>query len=97
MSKTKAAIVASVAIVAGLAVAIPATAQEGDLNCGDPGTFHNMPVDPNNDPNNLDADDDGIGCEDPSVFDGGTEAPPADTGGTAEPAEPVEEDPDFTG
>jgi hypothetical protein len=97
MSKTKAAIVASVAIVAGLAVAIPATAQEGDLDCGDPGTSHNMPVEIGNDPHGLDDDQDGIGCEDPSAFDGGTEAPPADTGGSAEPAEPVEEEPDFTG
>jgi len=93
MSKRKAAIAASVAIVAGLAVAIPATAQEGDLNCGDPGTFHNMPVDPANDPNNLDADDDGIGCEDAAAFGGAAPEAPAE----APTAEAVEAAPDFTG
>lgn len=47
--------------------ASPAGAQ-GDLDCGDPGTSHNMQVGPD-DPNGLDADDDGVGCEDASVFD----------------------------
>jgi LPXTG-motif cell wall-anchored protein len=40
----------------------PATAQE-DLNCGDPGVGVNIPLDPNNDPNDFDRDGDGIGCE----------------------------------
>ena len=76
------------ALSAMLIGASPSGAQT-DLDCGDPGTSHNMPVDPNNDPNGLDADHDGIGCEDGSVFG---ETPPA-----AAPAEPVVEAPDFTG
>jgi hypothetical protein len=80
--------------------ASPSGAQE-DLDCGDPGTFHNMPVDPNNDPNRLDADGNGIGCEDESVFGGDAEpAPspePAPAPAPAAPAEPVVEAPTFTG
>jgi hypothetical protein len=64
-------------------------APAADLDCGDPGTSHNMPVDPNNDPNRLDADNDGLGCEDPGAFG---DAPPA-----AAPAVPQPGEPDFTG
>ena len=39
-----------------------------DLDCGDPGTFHNMPVPVGNDPHGLDSNGDGIGCEDASKF-----------------------------
>jgi hypothetical protein len=88
-----AAMAAALAVTA--AVNLPASAQEGgDLDCGDPGTSHNMPVDPANDPHGLDADDDGIGCEDPAAFGG-------DSGGgggdEAPAAEPVEGEPSFTG
>lgn len=63
-------LIAAGGIVAAVALflAIPAAAGGDDLNCGDPGTSHNMPIDPNNDPHNLDGDDDGVGCEDPSAF-----------------------------
>jgi hypothetical protein len=86
-------LVIATALGAGLG---PAAAQDGgDLNCGDPGTSHNMPVDPNNDPNNLDANNDGIGCEDASVFGGagGVTSP----SGQTTPAAPVEAQPTFTG
>jgi hypothetical protein len=63
----------------------PAPAQ-ADLDCGDPGTSHNMRVGPG-DPHGLDADDDGIGCEDGSVFE------PA----PAAPAEPQVREPAYTG
>lgn len=63
--------------------------QSADIDCGDPGTSHNMPVGPD-DPHGLDADDDGVGCEDPSVFGGGP-AP------AAAPAEPLPAEPTFTG
>lgn len=49
-----------------------------DLDCGDEGTFHNMPVTPD-DPHGLDADGDGLGCEDASVFPGGSAGTPEDT------------------
>jgi hypothetical protein len=90
-----------------------AGAQGVDLDCGDPGTSHNMPIDPNNDPYRLDDDNDGIGCEDGSVF-GQPPAPqptvtvppapsvtvgptPAPTPPPAPPARPVPGRPDFTG
>jgi hypothetical protein len=82
--------------------AAPSGAQEDDLNCGDPGTSLNMPVPPD-DPHGLDADGDGIGCEDPSAFanSGGSDTttttavtPPA---AAPAPAEPVEMEPSFTG
>lgn len=102
-----AGVVAGVLAAAVLAVGAPASAQEGDLDCGDPGTFHNMPIEIGNDPHGLDADHDGIGCEDPTAFgDGGVptdttalaaDAPAADDGGTAEPATPVQRQPSFTG
>lgn len=83
------------ALVATAAVIVPAAAQEGgDLDCGDPGTSHNMPIDPADDPHGLDADGDGIGCEDPAPF-GGTTEPAADD--PAEPAAPVRRAPSFTG
>lgn len=55
-----------------LLLAGPATAQE-DLDCGDPGVGVNIPLDPNNDPNDFDRDGDGIGCE-TSGADGSTAA-----------------------
>ena len=68
-------------------------AAQADLNCGDPGTFHNMPVPPD-DPNGLDADGNGIGCEDDSVFGGEpttppTDAPPVTEAPAPEPAAPA--------
>jgi hypothetical protein len=80
----------AVSLVLGL-LTVPAGAAGDDddvLNCGDPGTSPNMPIDPANDPNNLDHDDDGIGCEDD---DDGDDAP------AAQPAPAVEGQPDFTG
>ncbi len=101
-TRVVAGVVAGVLAVAVLAVGAPALAQEGDLNCGDPGTFPNMPIEIGNDPHGLDADQDGIGCEDPTAFGGGgaptdTPAPATDDGGTAEPATPVQRQPSFTG
>jgi hypothetical protein len=105
-TRVVAGVVAGVLAVAVLAVGAPALAQEGDLDCGDPGTFHNMPVEIGNDPHGLDADGDGIGCEDPAAFGGAAptdttaplaDAPAADDGGTAPPATPVERQPSFTG
>jgi hypothetical protein len=90
-----AAVVAAVAAVA-VAFGTPALAQEGDLDCGDPGTSPNMTVGAE-DPNGLDADNDGIGCEEPADFGDGGTAPAGDDGGTVEPATPVEEEPTFTG
>ena len=49
------------ALLAGIS---PAGAE--DLDCGDPGTSPNMSVGPD-DPNGLDRDHDGVGCEDPSA------------------------------
>lgn len=80
-----AAVVAVVALMAGTT----AGAQEGDLDCGDPGTSPNMPVDPG-DPHRLDDDGDGIGCEE-------TGAPGDGSGTGAAPAEPVVAEPQFTG
>jgi hypothetical protein len=54
-----------------------------------------MPVEIGNDPHGLDADQDGVGCEDPAAFGAG--APAAEDGGTAEPAAPVLREPTFTG
>lgn len=95
-------IAAGVLLVASAAMftVAPAGAQEGDLNCGDPGTSHNMAVDPDNDPNNLDADNDGEGCEDPDVFDEAPSAPAPEEPAPAPEApsaEPVEGSPTFTG
>jgi len=97
MNHTKTAAGAFVAAVASLALAAsPAWAQAGDLDCGDPGTFHNMPVGPD-DPHRLDSNGDGIGCEDASAFgpDGqpvgtpvATDPPPV-----TEPAAPAPTDP----
>jgi hypothetical protein len=92
MTAAIALLIAAVALGIGLA---PVAAQDGgDLDCGDPGTSPNMPVDPNNDPHGLDDDDDGVGCEDPNAFGGGTAPAPA---GESEPATPVEAEPTFTG
>lgn len=64
-----------VTAAASLLMITPAAAQTGDVDCGDPGTSPNMPIDPNNDPNGLDADHDGIGCEDDSAPPAATPAP----------------------
>jgi hypothetical protein len=90
-----AAVVAAIAAVA-VAFGAPALAQDGDLDCGDPGTSPNMAVGAD-DPNGLDADDDGIGCEDPAAFGDGGTAPAGDDDGMAEPASPVDGEPTFTG
>lgn len=85
----------------------PASATD-DLNCGDEGTSHNMPIDPDNDPNNLDGNDDGVGCEDPSDFPTPTTTattappaddtpPPADDNETPAAAAPIVDDPQYTG
>ena len=76
--------------------ASPSGAQ-ADLDCGDPGTFHNMPVDPNNDPNGLDADGNGIGCEDGSVFGDEPTPPTSPPPAQASPAMPQPAEPTFTG
>lgn len=68
--------------VTSLATAMSSTgAQEGDLDCGDPGTHHNMPVPIDDDPHDLDRNNDGVGCEDPSVF--------GDTSGSATTMSPA--------
>jgi len=87
--KTAGIMAAIVAVMAFMA-ATTAGAQEGDLNCGDPGTSHNMTVPPD-DPHGLDTDNDGIGCEDPTVFEGNpnTTAPPEPPAAPVEPAEPA--------
>ena len=58
-----------VALVSICALGSPAWAQEeDDLNCADfpsqPAAQREYDKDPQNDPNNLDADDDGQACED---------------------------------
>ena len=82
--------VIGVALAVALVLAGPVVAQEGDLDCGDPGTSPNMPVGPD-DPNDLDRDGDGIGCEDPPEFGEATESD------TAPAPEPVVAEPTFTG
>jgi hypothetical protein len=83
-----------------------------DLNCGDPGTFPNMPVEPG-DPHGLDRDGNGIGCEDdsaggPTVTEPPVTAPPVTEPAApapapepvmdqAAPAAPVERQPTYTG
>jgi hypothetical protein len=85
------------ALAVSLVLVGPAVAQTGDLDCGDPGTSHNMPVDPANDPNRLDADGDGVGCEDASVFGAATDAPAETPSAEAPPAPAVVAEPTFTG
>ena len=94
------------ALLGAVVFVAPALAQEDDLNCGDPGTFHNMPIEIGNDPHGLDADNDGMGCEDPSVFGEPAPSEPAPTepapsepatDATAAPVEPVVRRPSFTG
>jgi hypothetical protein len=58
-----------------------------DIDCGDIPEFTDFPVLPP-DPHGFDGDNDGIGCE------SGGEAPPPPA---APPAQPVTEEPDFTG
>jgi hypothetical protein len=101
----RAGVLMAAALSALLIIGVSPSGAQADLDCGDPGTSHNMPIDPNNDPNGLDADNDGIGCEDASVFDGepapSTDpAPPApapEPADTAAPAVPQPGEPDFTG
>lgn len=95
MKRTKTLAGVFVAALATLAMAGPAGATD-DLNCGDPGTYLNMPVGPD-DPHNLDSNDDGIGCEDPDAFPPGstaTTAPAETTTTTAPPAPTVPDVPD---
>jgi hypothetical protein len=98
-TKTAAGIVAAAAALS-LATA-PAWAQTGDLDCGDPGTYLNMPVPPD-DPNDLDRDGDGIGCDNPDDF--GPDGQPVvdapaepEAPAPAPPAPAVVEEPDYTG
>lgn len=86
-------VVAAVAATMALTLA-PASAQE-DLDCGDPGTYPDMPVEPG-DPHDLDADDDGIGCE-ANGGDGGGAPAPAPEPAPAEPADPQVRQPTYTG
>jgi hypothetical protein len=58
-----------------------------DIDCGDIPEFTDFPVLPP-DPHGFDGDNDGIGCE-----SGGEAQPPP----AAAPAQPVAEEPDFTG
>jgi hypothetical protein len=104
-TRTAVATAVIAATLAGVvALAVPALAHEGDLDCGDPGTFHNMPVQIGNDPHGLDANQDGIGCEDPAAFGGEAPSTPAEPAPsepasepTADPATPVRRAPTFTG
>lgn len=110
---SKAAAVTAVAITSLAAASFTAStagAQSGDLDCGDPGTSHNMPVPPD-DPHDLDDDGDGIGCENPDAFENGGGSPttqattgpvpsapaPQPTPTPPPPADPVVADPNFTG
>jgi hypothetical protein len=96
----RAGILMVTAISAVLMIGVSPTGAQADLDCGDPGTSLNMPVDPNNDPHELDANDDGVGCEDPAAFDGGGGTPtpaPGPAPMPADPAEPQVREPDFTG
>lgn len=99
---------AGILVVAALSAALlaftasTAGAQEGDLDCGDPGTSPNMSV-PADDPHGLDRDGNGIGCEEdgggstPAPAEPEAPAPSDDMTEPAEPAEPVAEEPDYTG
>jgi hypothetical protein len=93
--RTGAAALAAAAFIGVVGFAAPALAQEDTLNCGDAGTFHNMPVEPD-DPHGLDGPPGptttgipGIGCEDESVF--GDPAP--ETPSEPEPTEPAPSNP----
>jgi hypothetical protein len=94
--------VAGVVILLAVAFGSATGDAQTDLDCGDPGTSPNMPV-AGDDEHNLDADDDGIGCENPEDFDTTTAtampttAVPPVVGGTAPAAEPVVARPHFTG
>jgi hypothetical protein len=61
-SRTLAGIVV-VTVVALLVVSAGPAHAQGDLDCGDPGVGVAFRIDPNNDPHQLDADNDGIACE----------------------------------
>ena len=84
----RASILAVAATTAALLFAPSQAAATDDLNCGDPGTWHNMPVPVGNDPHQLDSNDDGIGCEDGSVF-GPDGQPVGATTTTAPPPPPA--------
>ncbi len=78
--------------LAVLAVA-PAAIAQTDLNCPDLSEAEEQAVfnaDPS-DPNNLDADDDGIPCEDDTT-DNGSYVPPADDDPTPAPADDEADD-----
>jgi Excalibur calcium-binding domain len=79
------------ALLASLLTASPALAQ--DLNCGDPGVGSNMPASAA-DPNNLDADNDGIACETPdgiNTSEGNTLAPADASSASANASAPAAE------
>jgi hypothetical protein len=91
---TRAGLLMAAALSVGMLIGPSPSGAQADLDCGDPGTSPNMPVDPNNDPHRLDDDDDGIGCEDPSAS-GGEPAP--DAPAEAPAAAPLPAEPTFTG
>jgi hypothetical protein len=101
----RAGVLTAAALSALLMIGTSPSGAQADLDCGDPGTSHNMPIDPNNDPNGLDADNNGIGCEDASVFgdapapstDPAPPAPEPEPSDTAAPAVPQPGEPTFTG
>ncbi len=83
----KVLLLAALALAATLVFAPVAVAQD-DLNCGDLNEAEEQSVfaaDPS-DPNNLDADDDGIPCEDDTT-DNGSYVPPADDDDSSRPAD----------
>jgi hypothetical protein len=85
------------ALSVGMLIGPSPSGAQADLDCGDPGTSHNMPVPPD-DPHGLDANDDGIGCEDPSAFGGESAPGPApDAPAEAPAAAPQPAEPTFTG
>lgn len=105
MRNTRRAGILAVAATAALLVGSQTAGATDDLDCGDPGTSPNMSIDPNNDPHRLDDNNNGIGCEDPSVFepepsDPEPSAPPTpepQAPSVASPAQPVERQPSYTG
>ena len=75
-------------VMAATFVFAPIAVAQDDLNCGDLSEAEEQSVfaaDPS-DPNNLDADDDGIPCEDDTT-DNGSYVPPADDDDSSRPAD----------
>lgn len=101
MRNIKRAGILMVAAISTLFIGVSPIGAQDELNCGDPGTSHNMPVGPD-DPHGLDGNNNGIGCEDPNDFPAPAPAPaPADdpepAPDPAAPAEPQVREPDYTG